>query len=251
METSLKWSWEGQKGVLSCTYFVTVFQSLNHAQLFATPRTVAHQAPLSMGFPRQEYWSDLPFPSPGDLPDPRIKLGSPALQADSLWSEPLGKPHANTPWCLYRSQPEEILEYFASPAEGDTTFLLPSKRKKDFLPAWQQLNQWELILIRLSCWAVCEILVGWPGMEPGSQQWECRLLTTGLCGIPLSVSINRIQLDSHICFCIQSIGLSLSRILWKPTLYTWCHENSSAFGHPLIGSWGLSRGYREYLRNVA
>ena len=70
--------------MLSCTYFVTVFQSLNHAQLFATPRTVAHQAPLSMGFPRQEYWSDLPFPSPGDLPDPRIKLGSPALQADSL-----------------------------------------------------------------------------------------------------------------------------------------------------------------------
>ena len=54
---------------------------------FATPWTVAHQAPLSMGFPRQEYWSGLPFPSPGDLPNPGIELGSPALQADSLLTE--------------------------------------------------------------------------------------------------------------------------------------------------------------------
>ena len=49
-----------------------------------TPQTVAHQAPLSMGFTRQEDWSGLPFPSPGDLPDPGIEPGSPALQADSL-----------------------------------------------------------------------------------------------------------------------------------------------------------------------
>ena len=53
--------------------------------------TVAHQAPLSMGFSRQEYWSGLPFPSPGDLPHPGIKLRSPALQADALTSEPPGK----------------------------------------------------------------------------------------------------------------------------------------------------------------
>ena len=46
--------------------------------------TVARQAPLSMGFSRQGYWTGLPFPSPGDLPDPGIKLGSPALKADSL-----------------------------------------------------------------------------------------------------------------------------------------------------------------------
>ena len=57
-----------------------------------TPWTVAHQAPLSMGFSRQEYWSGLPFPSPGDLPDPGTEPGSPALQADSLPSEPPGKP---------------------------------------------------------------------------------------------------------------------------------------------------------------
>ena len=53
-----------------------------------TPWTVAHQAPQSMEFSRQEYWSGLPFPSPGDLPDPGIKPGSPALQADALPSEP-------------------------------------------------------------------------------------------------------------------------------------------------------------------
>ena len=55
---------------------------------FATPWTVARQAPLSMGFPRQEYWSGLPFPSPGDLSNTGIKPGSPSLQADSLPSEP-------------------------------------------------------------------------------------------------------------------------------------------------------------------
>ena len=53
----------------------------------ATPGTVACQAPPSMGFSRQEYWSGLPFPSPGDLPNPGIEPGSPALQADSLPTE--------------------------------------------------------------------------------------------------------------------------------------------------------------------
>ena len=53
----------------------------------AIPWTVACQAPLSMGFSRQEYWSGLPFPSPGDLPNPEIEPGSPALQADDLPTE--------------------------------------------------------------------------------------------------------------------------------------------------------------------
>ena len=61
-------------------------------RLFATPWTIACQAPLSMGFSRQEYWSGLPFPTPGDLPDLGIEPASPALQAYSLPSEPLGKP---------------------------------------------------------------------------------------------------------------------------------------------------------------
>ena len=57
-----------------------------------TPWTLACQVPLPMEFSRQEYWSGLPFPSPGDLPDPGIKRRSPALQADSVLSEPPGKP---------------------------------------------------------------------------------------------------------------------------------------------------------------
>ena len=67
-------------------------KSLSHVQLFATPWTVAHQAPRSMGFSRQEYWSGLPFPSPGDLTDPGIEPGSPAVQADTLLSDLPGKP---------------------------------------------------------------------------------------------------------------------------------------------------------------
>ena len=58
---------------------------------------IAHQAPASMGFPSQEYWSGLPFPSPGDLPDPGIKPKSPKLQADALTSEPQGKPINSSP----------------------------------------------------------------------------------------------------------------------------------------------------------
>ena len=69
-----------------------VLKSLSRVQLFATPWTVAYQAPPSMGFSRQEHWSGLPFLSPGDLPKPGIEPGSPALQTDALPSEPPGKP---------------------------------------------------------------------------------------------------------------------------------------------------------------
>ena len=66
---------------------------------FVTPWTVACQAPLSMGFPRQEHWSGLPFPSQGDLPDPGIKPKSPALQEDSLLCKPPGKPYSELNEC--------------------------------------------------------------------------------------------------------------------------------------------------------
>ena len=69
---------------------------LSHIQLFATPQTVAQQASLSMGFSRQEYWSGLPIPPPGDLPQPRIKPLSPVSlhwQADSLPLKHLGSPY--------------------------------------------------------------------------------------------------------------------------------------------------------------
>ena len=63
-------------------------KSLSRVQIFVILWTVAYQAPLSMGLSRQEYWSGLPFPSPVDLPHPGIKPGSPALDADTLTSEP-------------------------------------------------------------------------------------------------------------------------------------------------------------------
>ena len=66
-------------------------KSLSNVRLFVTPWTVICQASPFMGFSRQEYWSGLPFPSPGDLPDPGTELRSPELKADSLLSEPPGK----------------------------------------------------------------------------------------------------------------------------------------------------------------
>ena len=78
--------WEGETGEDSP--LLSKSQSVSRVRLFVTPRTVAHQAPLSMGFCRQEYWSGSPFPSPGDLPHSGIEPESPALQADSftIWA---------------------------------------------------------------------------------------------------------------------------------------------------------------------
>ena len=76
---------------MRCCYLVTELC----LTLFVIPWTAAHQAPLSVGFPRQEYWSGLPFPSPGDLPDPgmeRISLASPALAGGFYTAEAPGKP---------------------------------------------------------------------------------------------------------------------------------------------------------------
>ena len=73
--------------MLNCTMKV---KSFSRVQLFVTPWTVAYEAPPSMGFSRKEYWSGLPFPSPGDLPHPGIQPGSTALQADALPSKPPG-----------------------------------------------------------------------------------------------------------------------------------------------------------------
>ena len=78
---------------------------LSRVRLFATPWTVAYKAPLSMEFSRQEYWSGLPFLSPGDFPNPGIKPRSPALQAGTLPSEPPGKP-------LLACEMSAIVQYF-------------------------------------------------------------------------------------------------------------------------------------------
>ena len=66
-------------------------KSLSQVQLFATPWTIGYQAPLAVVFSRLKFWSGLPFPSPGDLPNPGIKPGSPTLQTGALPSEPPGK----------------------------------------------------------------------------------------------------------------------------------------------------------------
>ena len=83
-------------------YHHSKVRSLSCVWLFVTPWTIAYQAPLSMGFSRQEYWSGLPVPSLGGLPDPGIKPGSPALQTDALPSGPPGK------------QPESNLTYLTA-----------------------------------------------------------------------------------------------------------------------------------------
>ena len=75
------------------TFVKVKVKSLSGVRLFATLWTIAHQAPPSVGFSRQEYWSGLPFPSPGNLPDPGIEPRSAAMQAGTLTSEPPGKPH--------------------------------------------------------------------------------------------------------------------------------------------------------------
>ena len=76
----------------TCACLKVKVKVLSRVRLFATLWTVAHQASPSMGFSRQEYWHGLPFPSPGDPPNPEIEPGSPALEADALTSEPPGKP---------------------------------------------------------------------------------------------------------------------------------------------------------------
>ena len=87
---------------------------LSRVQLFATAWTAACQAPLPMEFCRQEYWSGLPFLSPGDLPNPGIEPGSPALQADSLPSEPPGRPWKK--WGLIKKNPNRSrIVYIAKP----------------------------------------------------------------------------------------------------------------------------------------
>ena len=79
-------------------FFTWKVKSLSHVQLSATPWTVAHQAPPSMEFSRQEYWSGLPFPSPGDLPNLGVEPRSPVLRTDAFPSEPPGNPfHLESP----------------------------------------------------------------------------------------------------------------------------------------------------------
>ena len=87
--TSL-FSWQYSISLCPAYFVKKKVKSLSHVRLVAIP-TADYQGPLSIGFSRQEYWSGFPFPSPGDLPYPGIEPGSPALQTDTLPSEPPGK----------------------------------------------------------------------------------------------------------------------------------------------------------------
>ena len=89
--------------------------------LFAAPWTAARQAPLPVGFSRQEHWSGLPFPSPGHLPDPGITLASPALTGGFFTTEPLGKPQSRSVLDLIASFSPRLLAStfpFLAPPEG-------------------------------------------------------------------------------------------------------------------------------------
>ena len=125
----------------------------------ATARTVAHQARQSMGFPRQEYWSGLSCPPPGDLPDPGIKPRSPALQADSLPSEPPGKPFI-----------------FPPPACPIFSFIQSSGWETIPAPPARTLPLLGLFLI--SCFSsVCFLLS--PGIQPFTASWDSSVSVTG------------------------------------------------------------------------
>ena len=102
---------------------------LSHVPLFAIPWTIACQAPLSIGFSRQEYWNGLPCPPPGDFPNPGIKPRSSALQADYLSSEPLGKPKNTGVGSLSLLQ-----ENF--PTQESNQGLLHCTRNQTRLPKW-------------------------------------------------------------------------------------------------------------------
>ena len=99
-----------------------------------TPCTAAHQAPLSIGFFRQEYWSGQPFSFPGDLPHPGIEPRSPALQADSLPSEPLGKPRR---YIIISSWPKRTT----------LKLVIFQKMAKQEIPQGKQADLWEAALV--------------------------------------------------------------------------------------------------------
>ena len=122
--------------IINIKYFIPLkvkVKLLSRVQLLVTPWTVAYQVPLSMGFSRQEDWSGLPFPSPGDLPDPGMEPGSPALQADALPSEPPEKLHLS------------ILEFFNLGILGYQLFL---DLKKVTAHECKNIFRWNCLMTR-------------------------------------------------------------------------------------------------------
>ena len=157
--------------------FYSEVKSLSRLWLFATLWTLARQAPLSMGFSRQEYWSGLPFPSPGDLLNPGIEPRSPTLQADALISEPLGNSTniSLSPHFLWRGQEYlDCKEIQPVHSEGDQPwdFFGRNDAKAEtstLATSCEELTHWK----RLWCW---EGLGAWgEGNNKGWDGWMASL----------------------------------------------------------------------------
>ena len=124
-------------------------KSLSLARLFVTPWIVAYQAPPSIGFFRQEYWSGLPFPSPGNLPNPGIEPRSPTLEADTLTSEPTGKPWSNRriwPWSTQWSR-GKASRVLPRECTGRSKYPLPMTQEKTLhmdITRWPTLKSYWL-----------------------------------------------------------------------------------------------------------
>ena len=109
----------------------------------ATPWTVVHQAPLSMGFPRPEYWSGLPFPPPGELPESRLEPMSLALAGRFFTVEPLGKPHFYHPTALSASvggQSAPIEEPETIPRSGGQVQVAPPSHCAPSAPLYRRIR---------------------------------------------------------------------------------------------------------------
>ena len=132
---------------------------LSHVQLFATPWTVAHLAPLSIAFSRQEYWSGLPFPSPGNLPNPGIKLASLALQVDSLPLCHLGSSHKDVKMIIYKLENKGPWWYLSC---RDSS-LQPVKLSFSTLSTASMIGTqgWKFVVLRAMCYlALLKNLIG-------------------------------------------------------------------------------------------
>ena len=130
------------------------------SESFVTPWTVARQAPLSMGFPRQECWSGLPFPFRGDLPDPGIESESPSLQGDSLLSETPGQPrplpNSRVSWLVFRGSGSGSTVFLSGPPDvrqlrGVILKLPQQDVSLSGSLAPSQMERWTIALVRSGC----------------------------------------------------------------------------------------------------
>ena len=132
-----------------------VVQLLSHVRLFASLWIVAHQAPLSMGFPRQEYWSGLPFPSPGDLCNPGIEpasLVSPALTGGFFTTEPPGKPEHQAWYLLIKQTGQEVESEMNVLWSSQECLLLDAQHFSDVfwtLPKWSQTRLMIIVIFKI------------------------------------------------------------------------------------------------------